>query len=155
MTSTNGRRFRRPRLLATLGPEANTPTIVTGGNQMLLLFWSCIAEIHACTSTWARRTAIFGPLTAPLEVGAHPEGFIDSHGRTVIAYTRNHGIEAITAQPGKPFGAPHRISSPNSYCKVGPAGEGGESPRPSRNGAAIFYYSCESTERQYLIRYTP
>jgi len=155
MTSTNGRQFRRPRLLVRLGPGANTPTIVTGGNRALLLFWSCIAEIHTCASTWARRTAIFGPLTAPLEVGAHPEGFIDSHGRTVIAYTRNHGIEAITAQPGKPFGAPHRISPPNSYCQVGPAGEGGESPQPSRNGAAIFYYSCESTERQYLIRYTP
>jgi hypothetical protein len=155
MTSTNGGPFRPPRLLARTGPEADTPTVVTGGDRALLVFWSCIAEIRACSSTWARRVALFEPLRRPFKVGDDPEGFIDSHGRTVIAYDGNSVIEAIIAQPGKPFGAPHRISHPNSYCHVGPAGEGGESPQPSRNGAAIFYYSCESTERQYLVRYTP
>ena len=131
MTSTNGGQFRRPRLLATLGPEANTPTIVTGGNRTLLLFWSCIAEIHACTSTWARRTAIFGPLTAPLEVGAHPEGFIDSHGRTVIAYTRNHGIEAITASQENPS-AHHVTSRPHTATATSaPPAKAANRPNPA------------------------
>jgi hypothetical protein len=155
MTSTAGSPFGRPRVIASIGAEAAEPTVVAGGHRSLLAFWTCIALTPTCSKTWGRLMSIPGPRGAPFEVGAKPQGFIDSHGRTVILYEGNWAIEAITSQPGRPFGRPRRISPSHRECQPGTGGNDEPPVATSRNGAAIFYFTCDGHAHQYLVRYAP
>jgi hypothetical protein len=155
MTSVDGGRFSAPRTIARAGREHNAPNVVAGGHRSLLAFWSCIAETRECSRAWGRRAGIFGPLGAPFEVGGEPEGLIDSHGGSVVAYDGNSAIEAITAQPGKLFGRPRHVSPSGRECLLGTGGDDEPPPAASQNGAAIFYYTCDGYAHSYLVRYAP
>lgn len=155
-TSGRGRPFGPPRTIATIGPEAEPPVVLGGGTHSLLAFWSCEGPSSPCAGDWARRGAIFGGLGPTFAIGEKAQGFIGPGGRTVIAYQGRSAIEAIVARPGKPFGRPRRISPAKRGCELGTSEEGSEKPAAtSRNGHAIFYFSCEESDHQYLVRYAP
>jgi hypothetical protein len=156
MTSTNGRRFGRPRVIARTGPEALAPRVVAGERRSILAFWSCLAHTRRCSTTWGRRADLFGSLGAPFKVGRYPEGFIDSRGRTVVLYDHGYSsVEAITAAPGGQFGRPQRISPFREECELDTGGDAEPPVAASRNGAAIFYITCGGGDHEYLMRYTP
>jgi hypothetical protein len=157
MTSVDGSRFGSPRTIALVHQEPGAPTVVAGGQGSLLAFWSC-GPYSECSSLTGRRGRIFGALEAPFSVQfepdeSEPRGFIDSRGRAVLVYDHEVGhesfsvLEAITAEPGRPFGHPQRISRSLKECKL-------EQAAPSPRGAAIF--ECQQhAEQAYLLRYTP
>jgi hypothetical protein len=157
MTSVDGSRFGSPRTIARVHPEPGALTVVAGGQGSLLAFWSC-GPYSERSSLTGRRGRIFGALEAPFSVqfephDSEPQGFIDSRGRAVLVYDREVGhedlsvLEAITAEPERPFGLPQRISRSLKECKL-------EQAASSPSGTAIF--ACEQhAEQAYLLRYTP
>lgn len=161
MTSVDGRPFRAARIIAFTGREHNHPIVVAGGNRSLLVFTSCIAMIGECSLTWARRASIFGAHELPFGVGGEPQAFIDSRGRSVIVFEGEpaldgeSAIEAITAEPGGPFGNRRRISPAGQRCELGTGSDDEPPPASSPNGAAIFYFQCGESGQEYLVRYTP
>jgi hypothetical protein len=92
------------------------------------------------------------------------EAFIDSRGRTVLVYdtnpvvipiSRTGGLYAVTAEPGKPFGAPRPFATRLGYNFQLGAEHDDEPPLPtSPNGHAILYFTSDEDE-QYLVRYMP
>lgn len=155
MTSVDGGRFGAARAIARLQREHDPPTVVLGGDRSFLALWECASPSSECGSTWERRGSIFGALSAPFELsGFEADGFVDARGGSLIAYRRARVVEAIVAQPGQPFGPPHRLSSANE-CELGAGTDNEPPPASSANGAAILYYTCGGLERSYLVRYTP
>lgn len=155
MTSVDGRPFGAPRTIASAGRQHGPPTVVAGGNRSLLVFTNCLAMVGECSLERGRRTNIFGVHERPFGVGGASQAFIDSRGRSVIAFEGDSAIEAITAEPRSPFGHRRRISPAGRYCRLGTGDEDEPPPASSPNGAAIFYYQCGEADDEYLVRYTP
>lgn len=155
MTSVDGRPFSAPRTVGHVGREHDPPIIVAGGNRSLLVFTNCLARIGACSHAWGRRANIFGAHEPPFGVGREPQAFIDSRGRSVIVFDGEPAVEAITAEPGGPFGHRQRLSPAGRSCELGTGSDDEAPPATSQNGVAIFYFTCDEEAHEYLVRYTP
>jgi hypothetical protein len=127
--------------------------VVAGGDRTILALWGCDGE--DCSNDWGRRGSVFGRFGVPFRVGVNPEGFVDSHGRTVIAYDRGSTLEAITAEAGRPFGRPHRIVTPGRECALSSGGQYEAPVTASGNGHATFLVGCFVGSGEYVVRYTP
>lgn len=153
MTSVDGRVFDAPRTIAHTGREHDRVVVVAGGNRSLLVFTSCLANVRECSPVLGRRANIFGSHQLPFGVGREPQAFVDSSGRSVIAFDGESTVEAITAEPEGAFG--HRQPISPAGCQLGTGSDDEPPPASSQSGAAIFYFTCGGYDHQYLARYTP
>ncbi len=166
MTSHDGGPFTRPRGIGLTGSSGfREATVIAGGHHTLLARWGCLElEEVACDEQAKIGTVYGGFSSSPVPYSGTDEAFIDSHGRTVIVYdtnpvvipiSRTGGLYAVTAEPGKPFGAPRPFATGlGDNFQLG-AEHDDEPPLPtSPNGHAILYFTNDEDE-QYLVRYAP
>jgi hypothetical protein len=172
MISHDGGPFRGPRVVASLPANVEEPSVYAGGNRSLLAIWTY--DHGDVEHYFARRGSVSGSLGRTMEVErTRPpvvnvlSGFIDARGRSLIihrgpAVHRREAFEldALSDQPGRPFGRRVRIAPGLQDCGLNLGEEVYAPPiASSPNGRAVFYVTCTDQEgqyaSQYLIRYTP
>jgi hypothetical protein len=171
-TSTVGRAFTRPRLVAQIPGRGASAVVRAGDGGSVLAFWE-----------WRGRRehmhlqAAFGGLDRPFSIspslpvgsfGVEATGFV-GRGEAVVIYRRGLAgydpegeppfrLEAIRAQSDQSFGHPQPLFRRLRNCGINTTGELPLSEEryipTSADGYAILHLVCEGG-KEYIARYTP
>lgn len=173
MTSTMGRRFIRPRAIASIPPESGETWLYAGGRHSLLAIWTHTTQrVDFIEHFYARRGSVFGALGATTRVDEthfpyhEATGFLDARGESVIIHrapAAHHPSQfeliAYIAPANGAFQA-SQVAPRLRNCGLNEGEELEVKPIVTNSdGQAVFTVTCEGGSslngHHYLIRYTP